>query len=79
MTLLREYEPATRVGLFELDGLLSLLREKADEKALDGEVETMYYEGAYIALEIIRHHGRVEYPGAFMMLFEQILKERGMI
>ncbi len=75
MSLLREYEPATRVGLYELDGLLSMLEAKARELGGDGDADAYFYLGAYYALSIIRGHGRVEYPHEFMELFEQYMKE----
>jgi len=77
MTLLREYEPATRVGLFELDGLLSMLEEKSSELANEGCADAYFYLGAYYALSIIRNHERVEYPQEFLELFKQYMEGRG--
>ena len=74
MTLLREYEPATRVGLFELDGLLSMLEEKARELGNEGDADAYFYLGAYYALSIIRKQERVEYPHEFLELFKQYVE-----
>lgn len=74
MTLLREYEPATRVGLFELDGLLSMLEEKARELGNEGDADAYFYLGAYYALSIIRKQARVEYPHEFLELFKQYME-----
>ena len=74
MTLLREYEPATRVGLYELDGLLSMLEGKARELGEDGDEDAYFYLGAYYALSIIRTQGRVEYPHEFLELFKQYME-----
>lgn len=74
MTLLREYEPATRVGLFELDGLLSMFDDKARELGGDGDADACFYLGAYYALSIIRSQARVEYPHEFMKIFTQYME-----
>jgi hypothetical protein len=74
MTLLREYEPATRVGLFELDGLLSMLEGRARELGEDGDADAYFYLGAYYALSIIRRQERVEYPQEFLALFNQYME-----
>ena len=79
MALIRVYEPATRIGLLELDGLLSLLRTRADEMYANGEAGIELFEGAYTALEIVRSSGRIEYPGEFVAMFENYLKERGLM
>ena len=74
MALVRVYEPATRIGLLELDGLLSMLGERARELGEDGDADAYFYMGALYALSIIREQGRVEYPHEFMELFEQYVK-----
>ncbi|MBR3181480.1 MAG: hypothetical protein IKF56_02400 [Eggerthellaceae bacterium] len=74
MTLLREYEPATRVGLFELDGLLAILEGRARRLADEGDADAYFYIGAYYALSIIRSQARVEYPHEFLELFKQYME-----
>lgn len=74
MTLLREYEPATRVGLYELEGLLSMLEGKARELRNEGDADAYFYLGAYYALSIIRKQERVEYPHEFMKIFTQYVE-----
>ena len=74
MALIRVYEPATRIGLLELDGLLSMLGERARELGEDGDADAYFYMGALYALSIIREQGRVEYPHEFMELFEKYVE-----
>lgn len=74
MALIRVYEPATRIGLLELDGLLSILGERARELGDDGDADAYFHLGALYALSIIRDHGRVEYPQEFMELFERYVE-----
>ena len=74
MTLLREYEPATRVGLLELDGLLSILEARARELGEEGDADAYFYLGAYYALSIVRNQARIEYPQEFLQLFEQYME-----
>ena len=75
MTLIRNYQPQTRIGMYELDGLLNVLDRIISEHGENGEADTPYYVGAFEALHIIRHAEFVDAQDDFMRLFERALDE----
>ena len=75
MALFRSYPANVRIGVDELDGLLRVLDARIDAMRTDGEADVALYEGARIALSIIRRHERIEYPIDFLSLFELYLRE----
>lgn len=76
MTLARMYRPSTRIQHDDLDGLLNVLDRTISEKGEDGELDTLYYIGAFDALSIVRHHEFVDTQEDFMRLLERLKEER---
>lgn len=72
MALIRHYKPSVRMEYEELDGLIRVIDNAADNDMLD-TCERAAYIGAEIALNIIRNHELVEYPHQFLSLFEHYL------
>jgi len=75
MALFRTYQPYTRLGHFEMDGLLSRLDREIEERGENGEASTPYYVGARIAVHIARYHEFVDTQEEFMLLFDRALAE----
>lgn len=73
MSLVRHYKPSVRMEYEELDGLIRSINESLEEDEVDGEIARAAFIGALIALKIIRHHERVEYPHQFISLFKHYL------
>lgn len=63
-----DYRPTKRIGLEELDGCLKLLRDEVDEKLANGEADAPYYEGAWLAMQLLMT-GKFDYPHDFMQVF----------
>lgn len=74
MALVRHYKPSVRMEYEEMDGLIRSISEALEEDEVDGELDRAAYIGALIALKIIRHHERVEYPHQFISLFNHYLE-----
>ena len=75
MTLIRHYQPNTRLDHYELDGLLNRLDREIAEMGESGDEMTPYYVGARLALRILRHHEHVETQDDFVNLFKKYLSE----
>ena len=75
MTLIRHYQPNTRLDHYELDGLLTRLDREIAELGENGELSTPYYVGASTALRILRYHERVETQDDFINIFRKYLNE----
>ena len=76
MAVTRFYQPYSRVDHYELDGTLRLLAERVSTMGDDGEVDTLYYEGAQDALEIIRGYEYVDTPKDFIRLLDVLKANR---
>lgn len=74
MAFITEYPAVKRIGVEELDGCIRMFAEKIDQMDEDGEADSDYYVGAYLALECIRNSKKFEYPRELMWLFEEKLK-----
>lgn len=74
MTLLYRDRPKIRLGVDEVNGLLHALDAAIEAKADNGELSTMYYVGAYTALEIVFEQEHIEYPDDFVRLFDMRIK-----
>jgi hypothetical protein len=59
----------------EVNGLLHALDAAIEAKAENGELSTMYYVGAYTALEIVFEQEHIEYPDDFVRLFDMRINE----
>lgn len=73
MAFITDYQPAKRVGIEELDGCIRMFADKIDEMDENGEADSDYYVGAYLALQCVRY-GKYEYPRELMWKFEEALK-----
>jgi hypothetical protein len=69
-----DYRPTKRVGIEELDGCIKLLSEAAEALREEGVMGYEQYEGAALALSLIRY-GKFEYPHEFVGVFENKLAE----
>ena len=70
MALFKTYQPYTRFGHYELDGLISRLTREIDEH--EGVTDVDCYVGARIAMSIARYHEFVDTQEDFMRLFEHM-------
>ena len=72
MTLFRSYPASVRIEYPELEGLMRVLDARMEEAGTDADAAC--YKGAHIALSILRHFDRAEYPVDFMALFDRYMK-----
>ena len=75
MALFKTYQPYTRLGHYEMDGLLNRLDREIEERGENGDIETLYYVGARIAVYIARYHEFVDTQEDFMQLFQRALDD----
>lgn len=69
MSLVRKTEPQYHIDELELDGLIKLLRERADVAHDEGDANAEKFEGAYLAFLTVRR-GSFKYPRDFLAVFE---------
>lgn len=57
---------------YDLDGAINVLRQRIQEQ----DDDLPYYQGAHLALNIIRNHDHIESQREFMLAFDAVLNRR---
>lgn len=75
MALSKIYQPYTRLGHLEADGLINVLEREIAERGENGETSTPYYVGAMTAIKILRYHEFIDVPDDFLNLFDHYIND----